>query len=57
MDTAVTVPGDVLAYRGNIGISVGTDPALRRLDLNADGAITVPGDVLAYRGMIGASCT
>jgi subtilisin-like proprotein convertase family protein len=57
VDTAVTVPGDVLAYRGNIGESVDTYPELQRLDLNADGAITVPGDVLMYRDRIGETCT
>ena len=58
VDTAITVVGDVLAYSGNIGAAVSTNPSvLQRLDLNTDGAITVVGDVLLYAGMIGESCT
>jgi len=56
-DTAVTVVGDVLAYSGNIGASVSSNPSvLQRLDLNADGVITAVGDVLMYAGRIGESC-
>ena len=60
MDTIVTVSGDVLKYRGNIQVSVSSNPptswALRRLDLNGDGIITVSGDVLKFRGMIQVPC-
>jgi len=60
-DTYVTVGGDVLPYRGNIGKQVSGDPPsswwLRRLDLNVDDYITVGGDVLPFRGKIGNHCT
>lgn len=53
----MTAVGDVLNYAGNIGVPVGGDPILQRLDLNADSSITVVGDVLMHSGMIGESCT
>jgi hypothetical protein len=58
-DTYVTVGGDVLPYRGNIGkqVSAPGNSHLRRLDLNHDDYITVGGDVLPFRGNIGAHCT
>jgi hypothetical protein len=55
IDTFVTVGGDILPYRGNIGLAV--PPGPQRLDLNMDGVLTVGGDVLPFRGRIGASCT
>ena len=60
MDTAITVPGDVLNFRGRIGETGGPPAGANwwvRLDFNMDNVITVPGDVLMYRGMIGQSCT
>jgi hypothetical protein len=58
IDTVVTVVGDVLPYKDNIGAAVSSNPSvLQRLDLNADGMITVVGDVLEYAGMIGEGCT
>ena len=57
IDMSVTVVGDVLAYAGNIGLPVGGDPILQRLNINADSNITVVGDVLTYAGVIGESCT
>jgi hypothetical protein len=44
MDRVVNVL-DVLQYSGKIGLAVGDDPALRRLDLDQDGSISVTGDV------------
>lgn len=58
-DGAITVPGDVLNFRGRIGETGGPPPSSNwrvRVDLNMDNAITVPGDVLMYRGRIGETC-
>jgi hypothetical protein len=55
VDKAVTVGGDVLPYRGKIGVAV--PPAPKRLDLNDDNTITVGGDVLPFRGKIGYACS
>jgi len=61
IDKFVTVGGDVLSYRGNIGATGGEPPdpnwPLKRLDLNMDNFITVGGDVLAFRGRIGDTCS
>jgi hypothetical protein len=60
MDMYVTVGGDVLPYRGQIGASGGPPPDpgwLQRLDLNMDNFITVGGDVLGFRGHIGDTCS
>ena len=57
MDSAITVAGDALSFRGRIGASPGSPQWWQRLDLNTDDAITVVGDALLYRGMIGESCT
>ncbi|UCH86615.1 MAG: thrombospondin type 3 repeat-containing protein [Dehalococcoidia bacterium] len=57
IDMSVTVVGDVLAYAGNIGLPVGGDPILQRLNINVDSNITVVGDVLPFSGNVGATCT
>ena len=56
MDTAITVVGDPLNFRGRIGATSGDPNWWVRLDFNTDGALTIVGDVLAYRGMIGETC-
>jgi hypothetical protein len=60
MDMYVTVGGDVLPYRGQIGASGGPPPDpewSQRLDINMDNFITVGGDVLGFRGHIGDTCS
>ena len=57
IDRNVTVVGDVLKYRGNVGCNVTLNWTCARLDINGDGQITVVGDVLKFRGNVGASCT
>jgi len=61
VDRSVSVVGDVLKYRGNVGCDV-TDKdaggwACARLDINGDRSVSVVGDVLKFRGNVGASCT
>jgi beta-lactamase superfamily II metal-dependent hydrolase len=56
-DGQLSVPGDVLNFRGRIGAAPGAPEWWQRLDLNGDGGITIPGDVLMYRGRIGEACT
>jgi hypothetical protein len=56
-DTILTVPGDLLEFRGAIGSSPGQPDWSQRLDLNGDGAITIPGDILLYSGTMGQTCT
>ena len=56
-DSFLSVPGDVLSFRGSIGAAPGEPNWSQRLDLNADGAITLPGDVLLYRDKIGQTCS
>jgi hypothetical protein len=55
-DKRLMVVGDVSAFSGKIGKSVGEYPEVKRLDLNTDGRIMVVGDVTRYSGMIGRSC-
>lgn len=53
-DGVITVGGDVLPYRGQIGKQV--PPGDPLLDVNNDGWLTVGGDVLWFRGNIGETC-
>jgi hypothetical protein len=56
-DAVLSVPGDVLAFRGSIGATPGAPNWSQRLDLNGDGAITFSGDLLLYRNNIGQGCS
>jgi hypothetical protein len=57
IDKTITVVGDILNFRGLIGVSYGDPNFQTRLDLNGDRTLTVVGDVLAFRGHVGETCS
>jgi len=57
MSTVINLTGDAAKYSGNIGKSVGSDPALRRLDLDMSSVINLTGDAAKYAGHIGDTCS
>ena len=59
-DTVLNLPGDVLAFIGNVGwinTDPGWTPAIQRLDLDGDTAVSSYGDVYSmYATMLGQVC-